>query len=139
MTVLLVVSASGIVISQEDTTSDPSEKAIPIILNNEKLFNIRVGVETFSLEERAKAVNILLQEVAQDRSIQLQDIQLEPGKDITKISVGGIRIIDIRETDAAAVAIPREQLAAEYLERIKSAIQNYREERSLRRKVLGII
>ncbi len=139
MTVLLVVSASGIVISQEDTPSDTSPKAAPVILDDEKLFDIRVGVETFSPAERAKAVNIRLQEVAQDRSIQLQDIQLEAGKDISKISVGGIRIVGIRETDAAAAAVPREELAAEYLKRIKSAIQNYRQERSLRRRVLRVV
>ena len=81
MTVLFVVSASGIVISQEDTTSDTSPKAAPVILDDEKLFDIRVGVETFSPAERAKAANIRLQEVAQDRSIQLQDIQLSPVSD----------------------------------------------------------
>ncbi len=139
MTVLLVISGSGVVISQEDTTSDTSPKAAPVILDDKKLFDIRVGVKPFSPGERAKAVNIRLQEVAQDRSIQLQDIQLEAGKDISKISVKGIRIVGIRETDAAAAAIPREELAAEYLKRIKSAIQDYRQERSLHRRLFGFI
>lgn len=139
MTVLLVISGSGIVISQEEITPDKSEKAAPVILDDEKLFEIRVGFANFSPAERAKAVNISLQKVAQDWSIQLEDIQVEAEEESSIITTDKIPIVVIRETDAAAVSVPRDELAAEYLKRIKSAIQKYREERSPRRRVLGVI
>ena len=137
LTVLLVVSGSKIVISQENTPSDTSEKPAAVILDDETLFYLRVGDQTSSPAERAKAANVRLQEVAQDRSIKLNNIHLEANKNITNISVKGIPIVEIRETDATAADIPRQELAAEYLKKIKVAIQNYREERSLRRKVLS--
>lgn len=102
----------------------------PVVLDGKTLFEVRETLGLPSLEERGKAIARSIQKVAADESIDLKALQAVEENSLTIIKVGKIPLISVADADAKATHRSRQELAREYQEIIKSAIAQYREQRS---------
>jgi small-conductance mechanosensitive channel len=105
----------------------------PVLLDNEPLFVVRQGVGMFSAQERAQAISQRLSLVARDPSIMPEQIQLvqESGNDLVYLRVDDTIILTISAQDAKAYRASQTELGQRALTKIRAAISQYREERSV--------
>ena len=130
LVVLLSIIASPRVHSQQDTPTGNKIDGFPVVLANETLFIIQANVGSFSSEERAETITNRLEKVAEDNSIDLNLLRVEELEDITNIVIGSKTLVTLTEDDAKALRLPRNELANQYLEKIKNSLLTYRQERS---------
>ncbi|MDJ0615857.1 MAG: mechanosensitive ion channel family protein [Calothrix sp. MO_192.B10] len=111
----------------------------PVVLGGEKLFVIKAGVGSFSAGERAQAVSHRIETLANDLSIKVDSIQISEQPDTTNIVAGNKIIYTITDKDGKAAGKTTQELAQEYLPILGGAITKYREARSLKSILLGIL
>lgn len=130
LVILLNLISSSWVYSQEDPSTGNKIDGFPVVMADQTLFVIQANVGSFSSEERAQTINNRLQKIAEDSSIDLNLLRVEEKEDISNIVIGKKTIVTLTQDDAKAARLPRTELANEYLEKIKDALQTYRKERS---------
>lgn len=138
-TALLVVAVTP-VLAQENSSSGNSVDGFPVVLNHQVLFRVKQGIPGIvSVEERAKLISERLASVASDSSIPLEAIQSDDQGGVSTIRAGETILFTVRESDARGFNQSRQALAEHAVQSIKTAVNQYREERSARRLMLGII
>ena len=127
--VLFLVIAIPFSYSQE---SGSSQKINPtsVVLSGEPLFEIKVKIGSFSPEERAQSVSKRLETFADDLSLPIDTLKLEDQSDYTVVLGGDKTILALVDADAKKANRNRQELTAEYLNKIKISVQKYRESRS---------
>jgi small-conductance mechanosensitive channel len=110
----------------------------PVVLGNQILFSIK-EVRGLSAQDRAKTTSERLHEIAEDPSIPIGSITVSDYRDpLTLLSAGNRSLLAILDEDAKAEGKTRQELAAEYRQKLNTAIDKYREERSLKRRLTGL-
>lgn len=84
------------------------------------------GVGSFSVYERAHAIEDKIKNIASNRNLKVEQIQLDHHKLDSNIRLDSINLITLTEDDAAEVNKPRHALAEETFENIKKAINEAR-------------
>ena len=101
----------------------------PVIIDGETIMLLR-GVTSFPAEQRAAAVRDRIIALAKDESFEVAGLSLVELEDRSEIRVGGEMLLRIHDADAALENLERPLLAQVYLQKIKQAIEEYREVRS---------
>lgn len=135
---LLWVIASP-VYAQADNTTGNAVDGYPVVLNGQELFRIKQGIPgAASAAERAKLINERLVKVANDAAISPDEIQVENTGNESIVKAGETVLLTIRSVDQVE-GISHQDLANQAVQLIRPAILEYRQERSLERRVQGII
>jgi small-conductance mechanosensitive channel len=107
----------------------------PVVLENKPLFVLHTQLGSLSAQARAQRTSQNLKEFADNQALSLNELEIYTGdKDgipLTAISAGGISLIAISDADAQLAGKPRSELGQEYFQTIKTAVSQYRQERSL--------
>ena len=111
----------------------------PVIFNDQTLFKIQAPTGSFSPEERANTITLRLEKFAEDNSLSIDSIKLETNEQITSIIAEDKILATLTEADAEAARKPRQELAKEYLENIKTSINQFREERTLIARIFSLV
>ncbi|MDY7021999.1 MAG: mechanosensitive ion channel, partial [Cyanobacteriota bacterium] len=127
---------------QEQISITKEQKPNAVVLGGKTLFEIETSLDTISSEVRAENVSENLIRVANDLTIPVESIRVETIQDEIVIVAGEDRVIDllfVSQDDAKAANQSREALANSYVQKIQTAITEYRQERSIDKIVLAII
>jgi small-conductance mechanosensitive channel len=109
----------------------------PVVLEGRELFRIRNRVLSLSPEERARAINTRLSRLAENPITPPNPVKIFEGETSSDLFAGEVLIMVVTEQDAATAGKARPLLAREYADRINATLETHREERSLRRLLLG--
>lgn len=127
----LIVLTNPLAHSQPSPTPENKLDSTAVIFNNQTLFVIQEKFGPASPQQRAKEISGRIEAVARDFSISLDSLQVAEVEGVEIISSKDTVLIGITEADAKAGGKTQEKLATEYLQKIKAAIAQYRQERSL--------
>jgi small-conductance mechanosensitive channel len=110
-----------------------ANEGVPVKLEGNILFRIRARAGPFSPEDRARAAGAHILATAKDHSIPIDAIVVGPGgANLTNIAAGEEVLVTVTDEDARAAGTDRDALAATYVTRIRSAIEQRRRDYSFR-------
>lgn len=139
---LLFVSSPGAFAQGTSTPSKPEEVkpfAYPVVLGDQILFYLK-DVKGFPAKERARTISERITKIAEDPNIHVTPLTISSYQQpISLVSAGDEMLVAILQEDAEAEGRPRQELAAEYSQELQGAIEKYREDRSLKRRLTAII
>ena len=135
-------------IAKQQTNSDRNqpkskEQNFPVVLDGETLFYYSSLIKGIDAQRRAQEVSQKIQQVAKNFAIPLDSLKI--------VELEGVRLISseedttedtvfaVVEADARVVNRQLDELAEEYLQKVKDGIAQYREQRSVKRRVMGIL
>lgn len=125
------------VLSQVDSTK-ASRNNVPVIVNQDTLFYVFSGIESFSPGERAKIIEGRLKPLF--RQIKPHsDVQIVNLDHMSQVIVDSTVIVSVTDEDALAAGISRLVLAQGYAESIKKSLGLFRETRSNRQIIINLI
>lgn len=133
--VVLVTTALG----QTTPGREAAGGGAPVTLEGHTLFTVRTNLGPFSARDRANATSARLLDLAKDLTVPVDAISAAPSDTSTDIIAKDQVLLTISEADAQAAHTPRAQLAALYVNRIRSAIARRRAEYSYRSLSLGAL
>lgn len=141
ITLFAVITIPFVVAQQNPSPQTSSPGAVPVVFDGKNLFLINNKYGGLSLEQRASRISKRLQEYAENYGLALEDIEItnsdEEGIAITTITVESILLLSLSDKDAEAAGKNRKELAANYVQIIKKAVSEYRQERSLSHLIRG--
>lgn len=112
-----------------------------VVLQQQSLFEIPVGVGSFSPELRAQIISERLLTFAQTTEMPVSQLEVVDNlaAKTTDVKAGDEVILTVVEADAIAVGKPRVELANDYLSEIVPAVETYRTSYSLQSILLGAL
>jgi small-conductance mechanosensitive channel len=113
--------------SKEESTHEVPRA--PVILDGRTLFLVR-GASAFPAERRAAEVAARIEALAANPTFDPGTLKISASPDVTLIAAGNQRVIAIFDADAVPESIDRGILAQVYLQRIREAIIEYRNDRT---------
>lgn len=123
--------------------SEPSGNAVdgfPVMLDGQTLFQIRQGIPgVVSPKERAQIIQQRVVQVANDLDIPIDDFRVQNAEGESLVKAGDVVLFTIREADAKALGETRQELANRAVKLFKTQVSEYREQRSVRKTIEGII
>lgn len=122
----------GLGSAQAPTPNSKAKNEVPVLLQGQPLFYLRERSLSSSVDQRAARISSRIQEVANESAIPIDEIKASDFGNTTVIHAEDIAIATVTESDAKTANQSRKVLADQYLQSIKSAITQYREERSAR-------
>ncbi len=112
----------------------------PVFLGREQLFVVRTGVPgVATAQERADVINERILKVANDPSISPDAIRLGEGERASVVMANQDVLFTIGENDEKVYKESRQELGKRAVTAIQKGIQQYREERSLKRLLQGVL
>ncbi len=121
-------------------TPQPTQPQV-VMLGGKPVFEVKTGLQSFSAEQRATDISQRLTEVANNYQLPVDSIRTEMIKDVPLIVAGQNPAIPIATIDAADAAIANQTeaaLAQSWTRSMKTAVTNYRQERSIENILRGI-
>jgi small-conductance mechanosensitive channel len=113
-------------------TQEVKLQGYPVTLGDQTLFYIK-DVKGFPAENRAKAIDERITEAAENPYIPVTSVTTSAYEQpATFIMIGNEVLMAVLEEDALAEGRPRQEIAAEYSQKLKTAIEKYRAERSFK-------
>ena len=100
-----------------------------VTLDGSVLFPLR-GIAAYPARQRAAEVRKRIVEFAADRSRSVDELRVVEESDRSRIVAGQVDIVSIFDVDAELENVDRRLLAGVYVEKIKTAVDKYREDRS---------
>ncbi len=133
-----------VVFPQETQPKVPSKetKSVekPVMLGDKTLFYITTAAEGITLEKRAEEISERIKNIADSTRFKVDSIKTDDFKGpMTLISIGDEWIMAVLDQDAASKGKSSKQLASEYSKIIRTAIEKYRETRSLKRLIYSVL
>src|SRR5262245_43728193 len=113
----------------EETPREIETPGAPVVLDGRVLFSIR-GIAAYPAERRAAAILSRIEAVAGDRSLNPALIQVVDSEQTSDVMLGERLIVAVTDADAEADGMSRRPLALALAERVRNAIEEYRQERS---------
>jgi len=126
-TVLLFINTSFAQVKEDEDAGKYSKAHVTV--DGNILFYVR-GISSFPAEERAQVIKGRIETIAEDLSIPADSIEIKPAKHSDEISVKGMLLINVYDSDAQLEGTKREMLALGIKKRITKAINSYRYERT---------
>jgi small-conductance mechanosensitive channel len=118
--------------TQPSTPPIPPEADVataPVSLDGRVLFLVR-GISIYPPEERAAAIAARIAALAADPEFVPRRVQVVESENSTDLKADQRLVVAIFDADASIEGVPRQALAAAYAERVRTAIERYRRERS---------
>lgn len=127
----LVITVPSFARSQNTLTPSGNIDRAVVVLDNETLFPIQVSLGSVSPEQRAQAITDKIETFAKDTSIPIDSLLVGDQAGITVIFSGDTVIATISEADAKAAKTTPQELADEYIQKLKDSVSRYRKKYSL--------
>ena len=135
LVVLLSLSSSHAALSAEaakmDTDREAAVQTVPVRIDGAVLFPVS-GIQSYPAEERARTIEKRIRDVAADPAITTDAIVVVESDHSTDITAGTRLIMSVVDADGQREGIQRQLLVKIYLEKIRTAVENYRKDRSAR-------
>ena len=131
-------------IAKQQTNSDRNqpkskEQNFPVVLDGETLFYYSSLIKGIDAQRRAQEVSQKIQQVAKNFAIPLDSLKIVELEGLRLIASEEDTVFAVVEADARVVNRQLDELAEEYLQKVKDGIAQYREQRSVKRRVMGIL
>ncbi len=126
-------------ISEQQANPQSNQQDFPVVLDGETLFNFSSKVEGIPAKDRAERVSIRIEKVAKNFVIPVDSIKIEEFEGLKLISTEEQLLLAVTKSDAQVANRPLDELATEYLQKVKEAITQYREERGTERLFQNIL
>jgi small-conductance mechanosensitive channel len=140
--VLCAITAASVFAQRSGPPAKPQEEtavAYPVTLDGRTIFSL-YDVDGLNARERAKTVSDRVRAVAEDYDIPADSMKTSDYKSpITVIQADGELLIAVLDGDAKAQRVSRQQLAADYAEKMRRAIERYRAEHSRKRFLMACL
>lgn len=134
----LVVITSPL-LSGQAVVRAPEPKAAPqatVSVNDKTLFAVP-GVLSFPAEARAAAISRRIEDLSRDVRFHPKSISVADAEGASDIMAGDLVVMSVTDIDAKLAGKSRQELAADYAERIRVALTALRHEYSLKSLILG--
>lgn len=131
----LFVLINSLAYSQETPKLETQGDSVPVLFNNETLFTIQEKFGLTSPQQRAREISNRIENVARDFSSSPNSLQVAEVEGVTIVSSKDTILVGITRADAKAVGKTQQELAAEYRDTIKNAIDRYQKEQTLSRSI----
>ena len=142
-TALLFFGVPGVFPQETQPKVPPKEtKAVgkPVMLDDKILFYIPTEAEGLTLEKRAEQLSERIKNIADSTRFKVDSIKITDfNGPMTLITIGNESLMAVLDQDAASKGKSRKQLAAEYSKIIRTAIEQYREDRSLKNLIYSAL
>ena len=126
------------VVPQQPPAPQPNQNAgAPVMLEGKPVLYIRAGYLSFMPQDRANLVTQKIRDFIDDSGARTKSITTVDAETTTSIVSGETVIMTVTGSDAAAAGMSRQQLAADDAQKIRSAIEAFRHEHSLRTILFG--
>ncbi|MBV8885841.1 MAG: hypothetical protein JO235_17850, partial [Chroococcidiopsidaceae cyanobacterium CP_BM_RX_35] len=136
---LFLTSVNTPLYAQESSPAGNPIDGYPVTLDGQVLFTVRQGIPgTVTAAERAKVLNERLIAVADDEQIAPESIRVEEQGNTSVVIAGHTTLLTVLDADRQADQ-SHQQLAKETAQILKLAIAEYRESRSAKQIVRGIL
>lgn len=128
------LEAQGVAGAAPSLSPEQAENKIdgfPVVLDGETILLIRQGIAGFSAEQRAHTVSRRLKRIASDPYLPLEDLTVkrDAADNLLVLGIGNEVVFTVTPRDAKASRLPQEALAEESFQQIKSALNQYRQDR----------
>ena len=110
-----------------------------VILNEETLFSYSSEIKGFSVQKRAERTTQAIEAVAKNSDIPIDSLKIVELEGLRVIATEEDAIFTLLEADAQAADRSLDELATEYLQSVKNAIAQYREDKRVKIPVRRII
>ena len=143
-TALLIFGVPG-TFAQDTLPKEPSKEIKtdgeqPVILGDKTLFYIPTKSEGITLAKRAEEISERIKTIADSIGVKVDTITTVDLKSpMSLIVVGDKMLMAVVDQDVISKGTSRQQLAAEYSQIIRKAIEKYRKDRSLKQLIYGVI
>jgi small-conductance mechanosensitive channel len=139
ITIVFLIGFIHSVQAQIDIPTGNQVDGYPVVLDSQVLFRIREGIPgVATAEERASILNQRLNYLANDLSIAPDAIRVEEQNQVSVIVVGETILYTVGENDRVG-SQSRQETAIASAEIVKSAIEQYRQDRSAEKIAQGIL
>ncbi len=139
VTVLMLVINITPIFAQENSPPGNQIDGFSVVLDDQVLLKIRQGIpDLASASERAQVINDRLLMIANDSSIDPDTLKVEEQNNLSVIKAGEMVVFTVRDVDKDADK-SRQKKAEDLVDTLRTAIIQYREERSARQLTRGII
>lgn len=134
---VLVDHRAGAATRGNGSATDPSgvdaaeSERAPVRLDGQLLFYVRALPAT-PAQDRAKTIGQRIEEIAGDRTVDVDSLRVVEMEDRTRILAGENLVVGFIDADGAAEGFSRKLLAERALMKIKASIASYRNDRSPR-------
>ncbi len=143
---LLIITASTIAFAAPKTTKQTPPAQEPpklpvgrVVLDGKPLFTVQEKILSLTPEDRASLISARLARLARNPLFKADTITTHEGETTTDISAGDLIIMTVTENDAEVAGKPRSELAREYAETIRAAVEKTNYEYSIRSIVIGAL
>jgi small-conductance mechanosensitive channel len=116
----------------------PAAKAA-VTVDGKTLFYVQERVLSFSPADRAAAITDRILRLSRDPLLRPESISFSDSDGFTDVVAGDLVIMSVTDRDASLAGRSRQQLAADYAERIKSAIITLRHQHDWRTILLAVL
>jgi small-conductance mechanosensitive channel len=124
---------------KEPSTETKAGNEQPVLLGDKILFYLATEAEGRKLEKRAEEVSERIKNIADSTRFEVDSIRTRDlNKPITFIVTGNEILLPVLDHDAVSKGKSRKQLATEYSQVIRTAIEKYRKDHSLKQLIYGI-
>jgi small-conductance mechanosensitive channel len=120
---VFLLAAATILLAPFALAQAPSSAGIPVRLGEAELFRVRCDLGPFTAEERAKAAEEKIYDLALNPFRSKGTFELRDVETRTDLLFGNVTILTVTDEDAAAEGMPRQQLAAQRLETIGREVE----------------
>ena len=112
---------------------------VPVILDGETLFYFSSKIKGVPAKDRAEVAAQRIEKVAKNYAISIDSLKIVEFEGLKLISTEEQLLFAVTKSDAKAANRPLDELAEEYLQKVKNATAQYREQRSTKRLVQTIL
>jgi small-conductance mechanosensitive channel len=144
---LLIITAGTLAFAAPKTTKKTpppvqEQTKLPVgrvVLDGKPLFTVQEKILSLTPEERASFISARLAKIARNPLFKADTITTIEGETTTDISAGDLIIMTVTENDAEVVGKHRSELAREYAETIRAAVEKTNYEYSIRSIIFGAL
>ncbi|MDX1439315.1 MAG: mechanosensitive ion channel family protein [Rubricoccaceae bacterium] len=119
----------------EDTTeaiSTDLSEGTPVLFFGRTLFRVYGPLGELSEEARAARITQRLEQIASNANANMDSLRVVEGQEFTTIQLADFIIVTVTTAEAKALLLPRNRVAIEHAELIKSAVARHREQLTAR-------
>ena len=131
---------SAQVSSTHPPSQDVKSPGYPVVLGDQVLFYIKGDIKGYSAEVRAKTISERIKGIAEDPAIPIESLAASDfDLPLTQITVGDKMLLVVLDEDAVREGRTRQELAADYRQKLRTAIEKYRQDYNLKRQLTGFV
>jgi small-conductance mechanosensitive channel len=135
---IVAILAAGVAVCQPNPQRPAGSQApvAPVMVDGHNLFSVP-GVLSFSAEARADAITKRIKDLTRDVMFKPESLSIADAEGTTDIVAGDLVVMSVTDSDARLAGKSRQDLAGDYTQRIRSALDALRHEYSLKSLILG--